>query len=444
MAGFSAGRPGSRDPVARHISETAALSGSVPPDRAPRQAIRFRDSLVVVLALTTGALDAVTFLRLGKVFSSVITGNLALLGVAAGQQNLSLAENGGLALAGYGLGVLIGGAIAGVSDSQQPVWPPQVTVALAAELLVLAGFSGGWLAAGGHPAGGGRLVLLIAVAAAMGMQSTAARRLGQMSTTYLTSTLTGLLQALAVRRWPSEWQRSTGVLAAFIVGAVIGAVAALRSPSWVPAAVLIPLAAVVLCSVPAAARSARSLSAGHGFAARPVLFGKEIAQRLGEVVQLGQMRFGEVGDQPVAFLCEFHPHYPGIIGVGPPAHEPGAFRPVHQAHGAMALQQQVIGKLPDGRGLRAWVPLDGHEQLVLSRGKARRARLLLAPSHEAPQRHAEAQAVPEVVVSWANGTLPSAGHEQRIVSRHVGRSHRDNCIALRHRLMACPRETPGG
>jgi uncharacterized membrane protein YoaK (UPF0700 family) len=39
----------------------------------------------------------VTYLRLGKVFSSVITGNLALLGVAAGQQNLSLAENGGLA-----------------------------------------------------------------------------------------------------------------------------------------------------------------------------------------------------------------------------------------------------------------------------------------------------------------------------------------------------------
>ena len=39
-----------------------------------------------------------TFLRLGKVFSSVITGNLALLGVAAGQLDAALALNAGLAL----------------------------------------------------------------------------------------------------------------------------------------------------------------------------------------------------------------------------------------------------------------------------------------------------------------------------------------------------------
>ena len=234
------------------IAEAAFLSGATPGDRAPRKAIRFRDSLVVVLALTTGATDAVTYLRLGKVFSSVITGNLALLGVATGLQNLSLAENGGLALAGYGAGVLIGGLIARTPDSQQPVWPRRVTITLAAELLVLAGLSGGWLAAAGHPSGGGRLALVAVAGAAMGMQSTAMRRLGQMSTTYLTSTLTGLLQALAIRRWPEAWQRSTGVLLAFVIGAVCGAVAALQSPSWVPVALLGPIAAVVACSLPAA------------------------------------------------------------------------------------------------------------------------------------------------------------------------------------------------
>lgn len=235
------------------IAEAAFLSGATPADQAPRKAIRFRDSLVVVLALTTGAIDAVTFLRLGKVFSSVITGNLALLGVAAGQQNASLAENGGLALAAYGLGVLISGLIAGTPESKQPVWPRQVTVALTAELLVLAGFSGGWLAAAGHPSGGGRVALLVMAAAAMGMQSTAVRRLGgQMSTTYLTSTLIALVEALAVRRWPAEWQRSTGVIIVFVAGATSGAVAALQSPSWVPVAVLVPIAAVVACSLPAA------------------------------------------------------------------------------------------------------------------------------------------------------------------------------------------------
>lgn len=238
---------------ARMIAEAAYLSGTQPLEAAPRQAIRFRDSLVVVLALTTGAIDAVTFLRLGKVFSSVITGNLALLGVAAGQQNASLAENGALALAGYALGVLINGLIAGTPDRGQPVWPRQVTVGLAAEFLVLAGFSGGWLAAAGQPSGGGRVALLVVAGTAMGMQSTAVRRLGgQISTTYLTSTLTALIEALAIRRWPEGWQRSTSVLAAFITGAALGAITAVQSPSLVPAAVLIPLAAVVVCSLPAA------------------------------------------------------------------------------------------------------------------------------------------------------------------------------------------------
>ena len=212
---------------------------------APPPAIRYRDGLVVALALTTGALDAVSYLRLGRVFSSVITGNLALLGVAAGQHDALLALNAGLALAGYACGVLAGGTLAGTPERGQPTWPVRGTVTLAVEWCVLAAFSGEWLATGGHPAGASRLVLLPLGAAAMGMQSAAVRRLGQMSTTYLTSTLTGILTALARRRRPAEWQRSTGVILAAVVGATLGGLAALRSPGWVPAAILIPISAVL-------------------------------------------------------------------------------------------------------------------------------------------------------------------------------------------------------
>jgi hypothetical protein len=90
------------------------------------------------------------------------------------------------------------------------------------------------------------------LSAGLGMQATAVRRLGPMSATYLTSTLTGILQALAIRRWSPEWQRSTGVLLAFAIGAVLGGLAALQTPAAVPAAVLVPLAAVVTCSLPTA------------------------------------------------------------------------------------------------------------------------------------------------------------------------------------------------
>lgn len=146
--------------------------------REPPRPARCRDALVVVLTLTTGALDAVSYLRLGKVFSSVITGNLALLGVAAGQHDAMLALNAGLALAGYACGVLVGGTFAGTPERGQPAWPVRVTFTLVVEWGVLAAFSGEWLVTGGHPADASRLAMLLLGAAAMGMQSTAVRRLG--------------------------------------------------------------------------------------------------------------------------------------------------------------------------------------------------------------------------------------------------------------------------
>jgi uncharacterized membrane protein YoaK (UPF0700 family) len=202
-----------------------------------------------VLTLTTGALDAVTFVRLGKVFSSVITGNLALLGIAVGDRQGALAQDAGLALAGYAAGVMLGSLLAGTPESGQPVWPARVSYALAAETALLAAFSGGWLVTGGHPGGGSRLALLLLAAAAMGMQSAAVRRLGQISTTYLTSTLTALFTGLALRRKPEGAGRSTAILVTAVAGAALGTLAALNAPDWVPAAVLIPIAVVLAGSL---------------------------------------------------------------------------------------------------------------------------------------------------------------------------------------------------
>ena len=71
-----------------------------------------RDMLVVVLTVTTGGVDAAAFLHLGHVFSSVITGTMVLLGVAAGTHNAVLAENCAVALASYVAGVAIAAPLA--------------------------------------------------------------------------------------------------------------------------------------------------------------------------------------------------------------------------------------------------------------------------------------------------------------------------------------------
>jgi uncharacterized membrane protein YoaK (UPF0700 family) len=107
------------------------------------------------------------------------------------------------------------------------------------------------------------MTLLALTAGAMGMQSAAVRLLGQMSTTYLTSTLIGIFQSLAVRRVPPDWQRSAGVLLAFVAGAALGVAGAVASPVLVPVAVMLPLAAVVLGAAGSAApRPPRALG-GH-------------------------------------------------------------------------------------------------------------------------------------------------------------------------------------
>jgi uncharacterized membrane protein YoaK (UPF0700 family) len=201
---------------------------------------------VVVLTFGTGVVDAASFLHLGGAFSSVITGNMVLLGVAAGSRNAALALHGGLALAGYAAGVAIGAPLAGPHPQQdQSVWPARVTICLAAEAVVLIGFSAGWLAAGGHPGTSGKLALLATGAVAMGMQSAAVRRLGQMSSTYLTSTLTGIVAGLATRQRPAGFGRSLGSLAAIVAGAAASIAVAAAAPDLLPVLVLLPPAAVL-------------------------------------------------------------------------------------------------------------------------------------------------------------------------------------------------------
>jgi uncharacterized membrane protein YoaK (UPF0700 family) len=204
-----------------------------------------RDVRVVLLTLTTGAVDAVTFLLLGKVFSSVITGNLVLLGVSAATRASSEAIHGGVALAGYAAGVAVGARLAARGEDHDATWPRSVTVTLAVELCVLAAFCVGWELSGGRPHDGALLVLLVLTASAMGMQSAAVRELGHMSSTYLTSTLTGIVAALATGKLPEAMGRSVGAIAAIVVGALAGGILAEQAYAWLPAMVLLPLALVV-------------------------------------------------------------------------------------------------------------------------------------------------------------------------------------------------------
>ena len=220
-----------------------------------------RDGLVVLLTVTTGAVDAASFLYLGHVFSSVITGTLVLLGISVGTHNPGLALKCGVALVSYVVGVVAGTPLAvrragrwlegwpvrrwHRATKHHEIWPSWLTVALAVEFCLLALFSLGWELTSGRPSGVAQRLLLAAAGVGMGIQAASIRQLGEISTTYLTGTLTGLISALATGRTPEGLRRSLGIFAALVTGAILSALITMYQPALLPIVVLAPIALVV-------------------------------------------------------------------------------------------------------------------------------------------------------------------------------------------------------
>jgi uncharacterized membrane protein YoaK (UPF0700 family) len=203
----------------------------------------------MLLAVTTGATDAAAFERLGHVFASVITGNLVLLGVSAARADGHLTLLAGCGLGGYSLGVLLTAPRRRAEDDVRAVWPASATLALRADVVFLIAFAVLWEIVDGAPGRVTEVVMLALCGLAMGIQSTAVRRLGQVSTTYLTSTLTGLLEAIVARSWTATHTRSVGILTAAFGGAAAGTLLIIYEHRWLPLLQLLPLVIVELASL---------------------------------------------------------------------------------------------------------------------------------------------------------------------------------------------------
>ena len=150
--------------------------------------------MLALLALAAGCVDAVSFLALGRVLTAAMTGNTLLLGIAAGQADAAAALRALTALAGFLAGAVLGAAIV-ERGPRTVVWSPEVTVALALELVILIALALAW------PVAGDVRLLIIAAGLAMGIQSAAALRIGVpgVATTYVTGTLMSLSARLV--RW---------------------------------------------------------------------------------------------------------------------------------------------------------------------------------------------------------------------------------------------------
>ena len=226
----------------------ADASGAAPGAAPDSRAARRRHALVVTLTFATGSADAMGFLALGGAFSSVMTGNMVLLGLSAGAADAQLALTSGAAILAFVVGLLVGAHLAGSPRADDPVWPGRVTRALLVELTVLLAYLAGWEVSQGHRSEHVALTLLMLSAVALGIQSSAVQRFGVngLSSTYLTGTLTNFIGDLAARRPHTTWLPRGQVLLALMTGAAVGALTTVHAPRLAPVLCVLPLGVVAL------------------------------------------------------------------------------------------------------------------------------------------------------------------------------------------------------
>jgi uncharacterized membrane protein YoaK (UPF0700 family) len=196
-------------------------------------------TILGVLTLLTGFVDAVTYLKYGHVFVANMTGNVVFLGFAlAGDREISIAGTL-LAMAGFLAGALAGG------------WFNERLASHRGNLLARATFVMVVLLAGAATAaafGVAPFVIVPLLGVTMGIQNAVARKLAipDVTTTVLTMTLTGLMadSSLIGGKNPRVWRRIAAVLTMF-VGALAGAIAVLYYGIPVALSIAVIIVAVV-------------------------------------------------------------------------------------------------------------------------------------------------------------------------------------------------------
>jgi uncharacterized membrane protein YoaK (UPF0700 family) len=269
-------------------------------DDSPQQ--RILTLIAIALTFASGATDVASYTRLGNVFTSVMTGNIVLLGLAVARHSLTLASHTLVSIAGYITGVaggtwiahgfrvagaaadpgaagsgaagsgaagsgaagsgsagaaakggawVIGGAAA--DEGRASGLPGHVGWALLAELILLCGLTVGWEIDGASPAGWAQFCLLAVAATAMGVQSSTVKYMGlsEVSTTYLTGTLTGLVSSMVSPKQATQYRaRRFGVLIGLATGAALSGLLIATAADAAPA---LPLAALATCLLLASA-----------------------------------------------------------------------------------------------------------------------------------------------------------------------------------------------
>jgi uncharacterized membrane protein YoaK (UPF0700 family) len=206
---------------------------------------------LLVLTFSTGLIDAVSYLGLGRVFTANMTGNIVLLGFGvAGSEGLPVVAPL-VSLGAFLVGSAVGGVLATATHDRHP---DHVARALCIEAVLILAAAIVAAAIDVEPGTFEAGVVIALLALAMGVRNATVRKLGvpDLTTTVLTMTLTGLAaESRAAGGTGGGSVRRIAAVLAMLTGALAGALLLKISlvPPLLAAAALALL--VVLAYVPA-------------------------------------------------------------------------------------------------------------------------------------------------------------------------------------------------
>lgn len=210
--------------------------------------------LLLLLSVTTGLVDAISVLGLGKVFTANMTGNIVFLGFAAVGTPGFLIMPAVTALSSFLAGALIAGRV-GRTLAGRPMRHWLLAAALFETLLfwiaavVAAGFD-----TGAQQQSPGIYAIIALTGFAMGFRNGTVRQLKvpDLTTTVLTLTLTGVAADSSLAGGANvNLGRRLASVAAILFGAAIGAVMVMQSGLVLPLVVVgaLVLAGTAVCAL---------------------------------------------------------------------------------------------------------------------------------------------------------------------------------------------------
>ncbi|MDE8345723.1 MAG: YoaK family protein [Acidocella sp.] len=201
------------------------------------------ERILGLTALAAGAVDIISFARLGGVFASAMTGNLAFMGLYLARFSFIAALASLIALLGF-----IGGGVAGTLLGRKRAQFTALRLLLGAETCLLAATVWMWFTTAHDHASISRDTLILLLSLAMGVQSIIGKRvnLSNIPTVVFTSTLTniviGLTDMLASKRFavPPDTKRQSVSFLAYFAGALVAGLCVFVN---IQAIILIPVLA---------------------------------------------------------------------------------------------------------------------------------------------------------------------------------------------------------